>query len=516
MFTTTSIYVYSRETRLYDLKLRAQHRRSTESTDQTTQRLQNLCQYAQKQRSGESPREAAERCQQLQQHAKERRAAESSEETAERLQNLRERAQKQRAAESFKETEERLQDLREHAQKRRAAESFKETEERLQDLRERAQKRRAAESFKETEERLQDLREHAQKRRAAESSEETEERLLDLRLRAQVRRSAESPMQRTDRLTSARASSFSRRLQSQKQQDTTQTTKHDYLHEKGWAETEEPLHQQHWAKEEMMSFHKKQNLLEHRLCTVCHELWPTRTCLSDNRDTYICTRCKRDKHPIKTYSATNNMDPGRVPQCLQQMTQVEEMLIARACPIMSVYRKHGGQRGYKGHVLNMPQDVQSFLDRLPCHVAQLPILVIRRHGSDHTHADFRVWRDKVMRALQWLQQNNPYYKDITIDHEALQTLPEDGIPLELLTIEEDGEEEAVDDDSESRSSSDSHSFLPLPRKEPTEDSAIRSTVNDIDPIDWPDINKQPINEFSTPGLATQAFPTLFPYGTGDP
>jgi len=44
------------------------------------------------------------------------------------------------------------------------------------------------------------------------------------------------------------------------------------------------------------------------------------------------------------------MDPGSVPSCLEGMTQIEEMLIAWACPIMRVYRKHGGQRGYQGHV----------------------------------------------------------------------------------------------------------------------------------------------------------------------
>ena len=33
-----------------------------------------------------------------------------------------------------------------------------------------------------------------------------------------------------------------------------------------------------------------------------------------------------------------------------------------------------------------------------------------------------------MQALQWLQQNNQCYKDITIDHAALQNLPEDGVP----------------------------------------------------------------------------------------
>ena len=138
-----------------------------------------------------------------------------------------------------------------------------------------------------------------------------------------------------------------------------------------------------------MAFHEK-NSWEHRLCTVCHELWPTRACLKDCPDTFICTRCKRDKRLIKKFSAANDMDPGVVPPCLRQLSQVEEMLIARACLVMSVYRKHGGQHGYKGHVLNMPQDVQGFLDRLPCEVSQLPVLVVRRHGTENTHADLQI------------------------------------------------------------------------------------------------------------------------------
>lgn len=68
--------------------------------------------------------------------------------------------------------------------------------------------------------------------------------------------------------------------------------------------------------------------------------------------------------PSKLFSAGNDMDPGRVPACLLEMT-VEEMLIARANPIMCLYRKHGGQRGYRGHV---PQDIQRFLDHLPVNV----------------------------------------------------------------------------------------------------------------------------------------------------
>lgn len=50
----------------------------------------------------------------------------------------------------------------------------------------------------------------------------------------------------------------------------------------------------------------------------------------------------------------------------------------------------------------------------------------------------------------------------------------------------------------------------------TEDDAIRATIDGRDPLDWPNIGDQAINEFRTQGLAAQAFPTLFPYGTGDP
>ena len=46
-----------------------------------------------------------------------------------------------------------------------------------------------------------------------------------------------------------------------------------------------------------------------------------------------------------------------------------------------IYRKHVGQRGYKGHVLNLPQDIQGFLNSLPANMSDLPILVIRKQGA---------------------------------------------------------------------------------------------------------------------------------------
>ena len=291
-------------------------------------------------------------------------------------------------------------------------------------------------------------------------------------------------------------------------------TREEYF-DHGWVASTLPHEQQPWVVSSMNSFHLKQNKWQQRLCIICHEAWPTRTCLSQDPAHFTCTRCKRDKGSTKLYSQGNDMHPQEVPPCLQGLSQIEEMLIARACPIMCVYRKHGGQRGYKGHVLNLPQDIQGFLDHLPPNVADLPILLLRRSGENNTHTDLRVRRDRVLSALEWLCINNPFYANITVDHNALQNLPNDGIPDDLLSAieHEQQDSQAVADQDQVCNS---HSFLPLPNRVPVESDAIRAAVNGTDPIQWPDIAPQPINEFTTTGLATQAFPALFPYGTGDP
>ena len=41
-------------------------------------------------------------------------------------------------------------------------------------------------------------------------------------------------------------------------------------------------------------------------------------------------------------------------------------------------------------------------------------------------------------------------------------------------------------------------------------------MNEKDPFEWPSIEGNVVNEFKTDGLATMAFPTLFPFGKGDP
>lgn len=69
------------------------------------------------------------------------------------------------------------------------------------------------------------------------------------------------------------------------------------------------------------------------------------------------------------------MVPSPVPKELQRLTQIDEMLIARVFPIISVFTKPGGQRAYKGHCINFPQDIQHVADSLPRYPKELPIIL---------------------------------------------------------------------------------------------------------------------------------------------
>ena len=137
-----------------------------------------------------------------------------------------------------------------------------------------------------------------------------------------------------------------------------------------------------------------------------------------------CQRCKKDNQCPKLFSSDNNMDPGSVPAELQGLSQTEEMLIARCCPIMRVIHLKGGQLGYGGHVVNVAQDITTFAATLPRLAADVPIIIIRREGQEPgQHKDLHVRRVRVQRALIWLIANNPYYRDIVLDDTALSQLP---------------------------------------------------------------------------------------------
>ena len=121
------------------------------------------------------------------------------------------------------------------------------------------------------------------------------------------------------------------------------------------------------------------------------------------------------------------------------------MLIARALPIMRVYIKPGGQRGYSGHCINLAQNVTELATSLPRYPKDLAVIIVNIRGRDNTFKHVTVRKQNVHNALIWLINNNPHYSELTMNEDALNLLPENGVPSELMTVETD--DDIVSDDN---------------------------------------------------------------------
>lgn len=85
--------------------------------------------------------------------------------------------------------------------------------------------------------------------------------------------------------------------------------------------------------------------------------------------------------------------------CYHLLCQIEEMLIARVFPVMSVYTKPGGQRAYRGHCINFPQEVQQLFYTLPRQPKELPVIIVTVDGKNDMSKDLIVRREKSIVCL---------------------------------------------------------------------------------------------------------------------
>ncbi|CAF5006357.1 unnamed protein product, partial [Rotaria sp. Silwood1] len=157
-----------------------------------------------------------------------------------------------------------------------------------------------------------------------------------------------------------------------------------------------------------------------------------------------------------------------------------------------------------------------------------------------------VRKKKVFEALQWLRQNNPLYRNVTINQSIINKLPDDDVPeclwatMEISTNVEAAENERacyVPDPLINASEFNNKTVIPItsrcqwykvssdkvaehllerikaqaPEKTYGKDTEQNFTQYIIYII--PCGNK-PANEYSNPNLLLGIFPTLFPYGFG--
>ena len=156
-----------------------------------------------------------------------------------------------------------------------------------------------------------------------------------------------------------------------------------------------------------------------RRCVVCEEIYPfIETGPRNNK----CNRCTKRN----TFAKSNNLSPEEAPPCLKELNQIEKAAISQICPIMQVFTK-GSSKATRGHCVCVMQDIKSFAMKLPPHPKDLPFLYLKNPKETIRDKFFTVRRDKIVAALQWLKENNPYYKDVIISKENAKEYPKNGI-----------------------------------------------------------------------------------------
>ena len=195
------------------------------------------------------------------------------------------------------------------------------------------------------------------------------------------------------------------------------------------------------------------------------------------------------------------------------------MLISAVIPFIPIYRLPHGQHGYKGHVINLPQDITTLVSHLSRLPSELDILLVRKEGSDNTHCDFRVRKLVVLRALKW---HNKFYRNIEINQDALDQLPQDGSRSCLRDVEMDADDELKLQTTDDPNIQDSATFVPVVVRKMTEEESIRKSVQErqsaapkLTTVSWPQVGDSPISEFTTEGYISCAFPTLLPTGEAE-
>jgi hypothetical protein len=177
---------------------------------------------------------------------------------------------------------------------------------------------------------------------------------------------------------------------------------------------------------------------------------------SDGYIAWICRECSSalGKERLPRHSLANSLWIGEIPNELGILTIPEQLLIARhypRCYVFKLYPRDGYlsteqlQRGMRGNVSLYELNTKEVVEMLEGQMMPNPpaslasALVITFVGSmslekDWLKSTFRIRRHCVHEALMWLKRNNALYKDIRIDEERLQVLPEDGVPEELVSL----------------------------------------------------------------------------------
>ncbi|CAF4098595.1 unnamed protein product, partial [Adineta steineri] len=285
----------------------------------------------------------------------------------------------------------------------------------------------------------------------------------------------------------------------------------------------------------------------------------------------LCMLCKDcytayTKAQIPKFSTANKMWIGDIPDELKDLTVVEEKLISiyrhNTCIIKLQSPYHSSstaQSALKGNIITFPQNVPNIASTLPldmstlCDTIKIVFIGSHKPSRDQIKKILKVRKIKILNALQWLQKHNILYKNVSINHDNVNDLPDNDIPEPLwITREEHVNNNEVVNEREGYVSdplidATQHGEKVDPNIIPMHISGIldvqgtsitsedincylleklhidstKSSATSTDKYSTGDDvvymiphGSKPTNEYLNPHLLPGLYPTLFPYGVG--
>ena len=240
------------------------------------------------------------------------------------------------------------------------------------------------------------------------------------------------------------------------------------------------------------------------------------------------------------------MDPLSLPDEFIGMTDAEQMLCSPCSVCIKVFMLGHGGLATKGHSIVFSQDMQEVATTLPRFPHEVNMVQVSRSGQKHKNKSFWVRRKMVENFIRFLIKNNKAFSHITINDEALQSLPDDGLLPEMKVMNskklmKNNEEKNLADVGPAPLQVDITELLQNMDEDCDEESGMldvekpndiqekkeqmaqqildacekpSSKVNEKAKMPWPHRGNEPMNE-NDPNYFTMAFPYLFPYGCGD-
>ncbi|CAG2225833.1 unnamed protein product [Mytilus edulis] len=254
---------------------------------------------------------------------------------------------------------------------------------------------------------------------------------------------------------------------------------------------------------------------------------------------WICYTCHRKmlKGKIPADSFSNSLLLEDVPVELKQLNSIEQQLIAQNIPFMKIMAlPKGGQKGVHGPVVCVPSDLKKVTSILPRSEDESLLLKVKlkRKLNYKGYDKYQFVRpNHLEQALLYLKDQNIWYKDVTINNEWINPIPELD-DNQVVNEESDDNELVVENEiqeEEMRKSSTTGNEREI-ESEPVSyiDDSLRGVQLDtcLQPADIgqealdlcfdqvfniaPAENNSPLSVLQEPGIEAKTFPVHFPSG----